>query len=91
VARVKLREMMKLYEKKTGRRLTYGAISAVTGISPETLQSIATRRDYNPTLSTIETLCRTLECSIDQLVEVGVGNGHTQAQARRKRRTRAAH
>lgn len=82
--------MMKRYEERTGDRLTYSSISALTGISSETLQSIATRRDYNPTLSTIEALCRVLECGIDELVEIGDGNGHAETQARRKRRAGSA-
>jgi DNA-binding Xre family transcriptional regulator len=68
---VKLREAMEAYRARTGVRLTYETISEHTKISIATLQSLATRPDYNTRLSTIEKLCREFECSPGDLLELG--------------------
>jgi len=68
--RVKLREMMDSYERSTGERLTYALIAERTGVSVETLQSIATRATYNTRLSTIVALCYLLKCEIGELVDI---------------------
>lgn len=65
---VKLREAMEDYRRRTGVRLTYDAIAERTGISVNTLQSLATRSGYNTRLTTIEKLCRILECSPGDLL-----------------------
>jgi DNA-binding Xre family transcriptional regulator len=67
---VKLREAMDAYKVRTGIRLTYEAISAQTGISVPTLQSLAARPGYNTTLSTVEKLCRALKCAPAELLEL---------------------
>ena len=78
---VKLREAMEAYRRRHGVRLTYDSLSAKTGISVDTLQSLAARPGYNTTLSTVEKLCRALECSPGELLELstekrGPGNEH---------------
>lgn len=70
---VKLREAMDLYRQRTGVRLTYEAIAERTGISVATLQSLAARPGYNTRLSTIEKLCRILECGPGDLLEFEAG------------------
>ncbi|MHC8374149.1 helix-turn-helix domain-containing protein [Pseudomonas sp. MDT1-85] len=65
---VKLREAMDSYRQRTGVRLTYETIAERTGISVATLQSLAARPGYNTRLSTIEKLCRILECSPGDLL-----------------------
>lgn len=67
---VKLREMMEVYRKRTGVRLTYNTIAEQTGISVATLQSLAARPDYNTRLSTIERLCLVLQCTPGDLLEL---------------------
>lgn len=67
---VKLREAIEVYRLRTGVRLTYEAISEQTGISVATLQSLAARPGYNTRLSTIEKLCRVLECPPGNLLEM---------------------
>jgi len=67
---VKLRDAMEGYRRRTGVRLTYDSLSATTGISVNTLQSLATRAGYNTRLNTIEKLCRALECSPGDLLEM---------------------
>ncbi len=51
-----LRSAMDFYEAKTGVHLTYIMLGQMSGISPDTLKSIATRGSYNTTLSNIERL-----------------------------------
>jgi len=65
---VKLREAMEAYRQRTGERLTYDIIADRTGIAVTTLQSLAARRGYNTRLSTIERLCRVLECQPGDLL-----------------------
>ncbi|WP_367619319.1 helix-turn-helix domain-containing protein [Paraburkholderia sp. SEWSISQ10-3 4] len=61
---------MEAYRKRSGQRLTYEAIAERTGISVATLQSLAARPEYNTRLSTVEKLCRVLECSPGDLLEL---------------------
>lgn len=65
---VKLREAMEAFRQRTGERLTYDIIADRTGIAVTTLQSLAARRGYNTRLSTIEKLCRALECAPGDLL-----------------------
>lgn len=67
---VKLREVMEAYRQRTGVRLTYEIISEQTGIAVATLQSLAARPGYNTRLSTVEKLCRVLECLPGDLLEL---------------------
>ncbi|MFH0800043.1 MAG: hypothetical protein V2A66_07690 [Pseudomonadota bacterium] len=41
------------YESKTGIRLSYAELSKTSGISMDTLKSLASRSDYNATFETI--------------------------------------
>lgn len=67
---VKIREAMERYRYRTGERLTYEKLSDRTGIARPTIEAIATRPGYNPTLATIEKLCRALECQPGDLLEM---------------------
>jgi DNA-binding Xre family transcriptional regulator len=67
---VKLREAMERYRRRTGVRLTYERIAERTGLSKGTLEAIASRPDYNPTLATVEKLCLVLECTPGDLLEL---------------------
>lgn len=48
-----LKNAMQVYEAKTGLHLTYEELAQMTGISSDTLKSIATRPNYNATLKMI--------------------------------------
>ena len=61
---------METYRERQGIRLTYFSIAAKTGISVNTLQSLAARNGYNTRLSTIEKLCRLFECSPGELLVI---------------------
>jgi DNA-binding Xre family transcriptional regulator len=67
---VKLREAMEAYRRRTGVRLTYASLSRLTGVSQATLQSLGARPGYNTRLSTVARLCRALECSPNDLLEL---------------------
>lgn len=67
---VKLREAMEAYRKRTGKRLSYEELAKQTGLSRATLESIGSRDDYNPSLDTIERLCRTLGVELDGFLEL---------------------
>lgn len=70
--KVKLREAMEIFRRRTGVRLTYDTLAGKTGISVNTLQSLATRPSYNTRLTTIEKLCRALDCLPGDLLELAV-------------------
>lgn len=67
---VKIREAMERYRHRTGERLTYERLAEQTGLSRATLEAIAARPDYNPTLATIEKLCLALACTPGDLLEL---------------------
>jgi putative transcriptional regulator len=66
--RVRLRHAMRLHAERTGRKVTYESLSETTGIAVATLQSLGSRQGYNATLSTIERICRALECTPGDLL-----------------------
>lgn len=59
---------MDAYRERTGERMTYELLSARTGLSRATLESLASRPEYNTRLSTIEILCRVLSCQPGDLL-----------------------
>ncbi len=67
---VNLRKAMAQYQMATGEKLTYQTLAEGTGISINTLQSVAARPGYNTNLSTIETLCTALECKPGDILEL---------------------
>lgn len=67
---VKIREAMERYRYRTGQRLTYEKLAQQTGLSRTTIEAIASRPDYNTTLTTIEKLCRALDCTPGDLLEL---------------------
>jgi DNA-binding Xre family transcriptional regulator len=83
--RLNLREALQEHRRKTGERLTYHALAERTGLSVDTLQSLAARPSYNTRLSTVEKICRVLNCLPGDLLELvnatrGIGEDR---QARR--------
>ena len=67
--RVKLREAIKTYSARSGKRLTYAQLSELAGVSRATIESLAARPGYNATLDLIDKLCAALECSPAELLE----------------------
>lgn len=67
---IRLREMMERYSAQTGERITYAQLAALSGIAQTTVESIASRKDYNPTLKTLARLCVVLRCAPGELLEL---------------------
>ena len=66
--RVKLREAMESHRLRTGERMTYERLAQLTGLSRQTLESVASRPGYNSTVDTIDRLCRALNCKPGDLL-----------------------
>ena len=86
--RVKLRESMDLYRIKTGNRLSYLRLSKMSGVAEGTLNSIASRIDYNPNLSTIDKLCRALDVPIHKMLEIIDDSPEIKAKRKSKKKTK---
>jgi DNA-binding Xre family transcriptional regulator len=61
---------MEEYRRRTGERMTYEYLAQLTGLACATLQSLASRPDYNTRLSTIAKLCLALDCQPEALLEL---------------------
>jgi DNA-binding Xre family transcriptional regulator len=67
--RVRLRECLDLYRARTGKQLSYAELAERAGLSRATVESLASRTDYNATLRTLEKLCLVLKVDPDELLE----------------------
>ena len=67
---IKLREAMETYKRRTGKRMTYDILAENTGIGHGTLRTMGSRDDYNATLVTLEKICRALEVTPGDLLEL---------------------
>ena len=65
---MRLREAMDAYRARTGERLTYDILAARTGLSKDTLASLAARPGYDTRLSTIACLCAVLGCQLEDIL-----------------------
>lgn len=54
--RFSLKDALSAYEAKTGIRLTYEELSNLSGVSVDTLKSIANRAGYNATFQTVSAI-----------------------------------
>ena len=59
---------MEQHRERTGERMTYERLAQATGLSPRTLESLASRPGYNTTLDTIARLCNALGCEPGDLL-----------------------
>lgn len=59
---------MESHRRRTGERMTYERLAKLTGLSRQTLESLASRPGYNSTLDTIAKLCRALGCQPGDLL-----------------------
>lgn len=64
----RLRELMATKERRTGESVTYAAINDETGISPNTLSSMATGQMKMVGLSVIERLLDYFDCAVGDLI-----------------------
>ena len=67
---IKLREAIERYKRQKHERMTYEILAQRTGLAKGTLQNIGSRDDYNATLELIEKLCRALDVSPGDLLEL---------------------
>lgn len=67
---VKLREAMERYRVREGNRITYIQLSEKAGIAIPTLRAIGSRLGYHPTLANIEKICRALDVTPGDLLEI---------------------
>ena len=67
---IRLREAMEASKRRTGNRVTYRTLADMSGIAKQTLHTIGSRDDYNATLETIEKLCRALDVTPGDLLEL---------------------
>lgn len=70
IFRVKLKEAVERHETLTGERVTYARLAEMTGIALSTIESLASRRDYNPTSKTLARICAALNCAPGELLEL---------------------
>ena len=67
---------MENHRRRTGERMTYERLAQLTGLSRQTLESVATRPGYNSTLDTIAKLCRALNCQPGDLLVLDPKNSN---------------
>lgn len=73
--KVRLRDAMQAFERRTGERMTYERLAELTGLARTTLESIGTRNTYNAGLRTIDRICVALNCTPAELLEFHLPNG----------------
>jgi DNA-binding Xre family transcriptional regulator len=83
---VKLKEAMLSYRRRTGRKITYDGLATMTGLSAGTLQSIATRETYHPTLANVEKLCLALDVPLHDMLEMIADPPRSKRAAKKKKR-----
>jgi DNA-binding Xre family transcriptional regulator len=76
---VKLRQAMEEYRRRTGERMTYALLAKRTGLSRPTIESLASRHNYNTRLSTIEKVCVALDCQPADLLRLAPSDGERDA------------
>ena len=85
---IRLREMIRAYEQRSGQKLSYAQLADRSGLARATIESLASRSAYNTTLATIDKLCGALECNLTDLVHYE--SGVDQRSGRMKRATRSS-
>ena len=83
---IKLREAMEAYKRRTGERMTYAILAERTDIAQGTLRIIGSRDDYNATLELIEKLCRALDVTAGELLELTDDPPKPKRATKKKRR-----
>lgn len=68
--RIKLKQLLDDKAFKEGRRITLNEVSTQTGIARATINRIANKPGYNTTTDNIEALCRYLNCTPCDLMEL---------------------
>jgi DNA-binding Xre family transcriptional regulator len=82
VIRIRLREAMERYERNVGERITYGLLAKRTRLSRATIEALGSRTNYNPRLSTIDSLCDALDCTPADLLGYSPRNAQRRTEDR---------
>ncbi len=61
---------MLAYKRRTGDRMTYEILAERTGLARGTLHNMGSRSGYNATLKTIALICRALDVTPGDLLEL---------------------
>ena len=61
---------MERYRVRKGSRITYSQLSEKTRIAVPTLRAVGSRLGYHPTLANIEKICRALDVTPGDLLEI---------------------
>ncbi len=83
---VKLRDAMEAYRRRTGQRMTYVRLAERTGIAHSTMRTIGSDLTYHPTLANIERICKALEVSPGDLLEIIDAPPKPKRRPKKKRR-----
>ncbi len=67
---IKLREAMLAYKRHTGERMTYEILAERTGLATGTLQNMGSRPRYNASLATLARICKALDVTPGDLLEL---------------------
>ena len=67
---IKLKDAMEAHRRRTRERMTYGKLAAATGIAESTLKKIGSSLTHHTTLANIEKLCRALNVTPGDLLEL---------------------
>ncbi len=86
---VKLREAMERYRVRKRRRMTYAQLSEKTSIAVPTLRAIGSRLGYHPTLGNIEKICRALDVTPGDLLEIIPDRPKPKRKAKKKTKKKA--
>ncbi len=81
--------MIRVYEQRTGDKLSYAQLAERSGVARATIESLASRSAYNATLATIDKLCGALECRLTDLVHYE--SASDQSSVRKTRPKRSPH
>lgn len=67
--RFDLKSAISDFNRRTGLHVTYDQLSEMSGISVDTLKSLANRSDYNATLKIISEICTVLGSNPKKFME----------------------
>lgn len=68
MVKFRLKELIAGKERTMGQRITYEAIAEATGLSPNTLSTVANNKVKKIGVETIQKLCEFLECKPGDLI-----------------------
>ena len=83
---IKLREAMERERRTTKERITYAKLAILTGISESTLRKIGGSLTHHTTLKNIEILCRALDVTPGDLLELVDDAPKKKREKKKKRR-----